>query len=171
MPEAPARLLQCAHCHALFVLCSRCFRGQRYCSAACRNAMRQQSLRRAGRRYQRSQRGRFQHTRRQQRYRTRGGSNVTHHPWTSEADACTPGPADPTPTPGAEVQRVEASDAHRPCDADRQGLPEPVRTLDRSSLHSLDKTRRCARCGRLCGPYFRLPSRALPPRKPRPAPD
>ena len=74
-PES-SRLVRCglAVCRRLFAICSRCDRGQRYCSAGCRFEGRRRSLREAGRRHQSSPEGRLDHADRQRRYRAR----VTH---------------------------------------------------------------------------------------------
>jgi hypothetical protein len=53
------------------LLCSRCDRGQRYCGRACSRAARQESLRAAARRYQRSRAGRLAHAARSRRWRQR----------------------------------------------------------------------------------------------------
>jgi hypothetical protein len=58
-------------CGAIFYVCCRCDRGQRYCSAACRAAARRQQLSAANSRYQRSELGRQAHRRRQRAYRER----------------------------------------------------------------------------------------------------
>ena len=68
----------CARCHRSVVICSRCDRGNRYCSDGCAKAARRESLGRAGRRYQESRRGRFSHAARQRRYRERQAQMVTH---------------------------------------------------------------------------------------------
>jgi hypothetical protein len=78
-----ARSFQCAwrDCQRVVSLCSRCDRGNRYCSPACASMARRASLRAAGLRYQRSRRGRFKHAARQARYRARcrARQKVTHH--------------------------------------------------------------------------------------------
>jgi hypothetical protein len=75
--QPSARLFNCARCRTQVVLCSRCDRGNRYCGPTCSQAARQESMRAAGRRYQRSRRGRFRHAERQRRYRSRR-HKVTH---------------------------------------------------------------------------------------------
>jgi len=71
--EPVIRLKVCAspECRAVFTICISCDRGQRYCSAACRDAVRRQARREADRRYQGSERGRQAHHCRQRRYRQR----------------------------------------------------------------------------------------------------
>jgi hypothetical protein len=89
MPEGQAtesiieglRVRRCGDpaCNAMFAVCARCDRGQRYCSPTCRRRMRQQQLRAAGQRYQRSDQGRQAHRRRQRAFRQRRSiEGVTH---------------------------------------------------------------------------------------------
>jgi len=88
------RLFNCAHCERQVVFCPRCDHGNLYCSPGCSETARRDSVRRAGRLYQDSHRGRLKHARRQQRYRERRlgqaseregcGQKVTHHPSTRE---------------------------------------------------------------------------------------
>jgi hypothetical protein len=72
------RALTCAvtSCGAVFLLCTRCYRGQRYCSETCAHAARNESMRSAGRRYQRTREGQRGHADRQRAYRQR--QKVTH---------------------------------------------------------------------------------------------
>ena len=55
-------------CTALFFVCSRCDRGERYCSSDCRTDARRRA---ANRRYQRTEPGRLGHLLRQRTYRQR----------------------------------------------------------------------------------------------------
>jgi hypothetical protein len=71
MGDEPARRFLCARCRAPALVCSHCDRGQIYCAAGCAAAVRQQSQRDAGRRYQGSLRGRFRHAARTRRWRER----------------------------------------------------------------------------------------------------
>ena len=75
--ENTARLFTCARCRAQVLICSRCDRGNSYCGPACSKQARRASLRAAGRRYQRTRRGRFTHAERQRRYHRRL-NKVTH---------------------------------------------------------------------------------------------
>jgi len=70
-PEPSHRLYNCARCAALVRICRRCDRGNRYCTAGCAGLRRGESLRRAGRRYQRSRPGACRHAARQARWRAR----------------------------------------------------------------------------------------------------
>ena len=73
------RTLTCAYCRAVVLVCSHCDRGQRYCSAQCRDQARDVAQRAAAVRYQSTPRGRSGHARRQRRYRAREvQKKVTH---------------------------------------------------------------------------------------------
>ena len=124
MGDEPARRFLCARCRAPTLVCSRCDRGQIYCAAGCAGAVRQQSQRDAGRRYQGSLRGRFRHAARTRRWRERqallsvsqGSSvarsatqSVTHQgSLLSASDAVlavpSPMPAEATPAPASTAQ-------------------------------------------------------------------
>lgn len=60
-----------ADCGAMFFICLSCYRGQTYCSQSCRQKSRQEQLRQANRRYQRSWEARLDHRDRQRAYRLR----------------------------------------------------------------------------------------------------
>jgi hypothetical protein len=76
--QSRARLFNCARCRCQVVICSHCDRGNIYCGKRCAETARRQSRREAGRRYQRTYRGRFAHAARQRRYRQRRRAKVTH---------------------------------------------------------------------------------------------
>jgi hypothetical protein len=73
----PARFFLCAGCRAQVLICSDCDRGQIYCNEGCACEIRRRNQREAGRRYQRSSKGRATHAERSRRYRARR-RNVTH---------------------------------------------------------------------------------------------
>ena len=75
--ENTARLYNCARCHSQVTICSHCDRGNIYCGKSCADLARSTSLKAAGKRYQRTRRGRFKHAERQRRYRSRC-KKVTH---------------------------------------------------------------------------------------------
>jgi hypothetical protein len=58
----------CRCCGVLFFICRACWRGQTYCSCACRQKSSDAGRRAAGRRYQDGDAGRRRHTERQRRY-------------------------------------------------------------------------------------------------------
>jgi hypothetical protein len=74
--EHTARIFNCARCHRQVVICSCCDRGNIYCSQTCSTASRQESIRAAGVRYQKTYTGKLKHAERQRRYRCK---KVTHH--------------------------------------------------------------------------------------------
>lgn len=135
--ESTSRLFFCARCRGQVLICSRCDRGQLYCSDSCSKTARDQSVRAAGRRYQRSRPGRFKHAERTRRYRLRQ-QNVTHQGSEPSArnDLLT-----------ANSTTVGESDA-----PDRQGARA--------------EAFRCSFCGRDCSAFVRygfLHSRRVPP--------
>jgi len=71
------RLFLCARCRVQVLICSACDRGQIYCSRKCSQISRHASVCAAGRRYQRTFKGRLAHAKRSRRYRERQ-KNVTH---------------------------------------------------------------------------------------------
>lgn len=88
LAQACARIFLCARCRVQVVLCSRCDRGNRYCSVACSGASRRMGQREAARRYQRSPKGRTAHAARSRRWRDQqralapaacDDAGVTHH--------------------------------------------------------------------------------------------
>ena len=76
--ETVGRFFLCGRCRTQVIICSDCDHGQIYCSGPCSQLVRRASVREAGRRYQRSRRGRFAHALRMREYRARK-EKVTHH--------------------------------------------------------------------------------------------
>jgi hypothetical protein len=54
-----ARLFNCARCRRQVAICSHCDRGNIYCDKRCSQAARRRSCRQAGKRYQKTRRGRL----------------------------------------------------------------------------------------------------------------
>jgi hypothetical protein len=71
------RRFLCDRCGEPRTICSVCDRGHRYCGEDCRRQARKRSTREAGRRYQRTRRGRRNHARRQAEYMHRR-EKMTH---------------------------------------------------------------------------------------------
>jgi hypothetical protein len=65
------RVCRGSDCQAVFWICRRCDRGQRYCGPACRSQALLQQRRCANRRYQQSPEGRKDHRDRQREHRKR----------------------------------------------------------------------------------------------------
>ena len=86
-------LFECARCHDLILLCTRCLGGRRYCDP-CGEQAHRDSVLECGRRYQGKPEGREKHRLRQQRYRARlrerqqDGLQATG---SASEDACTDG--------------------------------------------------------------------------------
>lgn len=78
-PSEVNRLLNCVACSKLRFICSKCDRGNIYCSV-CAPERRLQARRRASARYQATHRGKRMHADRQRRYRERlKMQKVTHN--------------------------------------------------------------------------------------------
>ena len=140
--DRPARLFLCAGCRVQVVLCSRCDRGNRYCSRTCWRQTHDLARREAACRYQRSRGGRLRHAARSQRWRQRTalrgaeghGTPITDHadadathkvthqgcpPWVAAAPlaACTPDIASTTAAPSAHPPASPAVRRWRRCAA------------------------------------------------------
>jgi hypothetical protein len=128
------------------LLCSRCDRGQRYCGRACSRAARDDSRREAGRRYQRSRRGRVAHAARSRR-------------WRQQHQACTSpdlGDAEPDidisnfvthqgsaiPAPDAQLPSCEQATERAPVDT-------------AASIAPTSMAARCRRCATSLSPWAR----------------
>jgi hypothetical protein len=121
-----ARLFLCGRCRRQVIICRRCDRGQIYCAGVCAGQARRQSLRDAGRRYERTRSGRQNHAERSRRYRARG-EIVTHQ-------GSPPPPADGVVPIGAmAIPRDDAT---------------PTEPLRQPTTH-------CHWCGRPCLPQLR----------------
>ncbi|WP_224250295.1 hypothetical protein [Hyalangium gracile] len=116
-----------AECLRQFFLCSRCDRGQRYCSEPCRKRARRQSVREAGGRYQRTLDGRHAHAARQAAYRQRQQQKVTHQPPPVAAE-------EPKVSPTLEPPAMSAQ------------LPS---SAERPLPHAPEHSPTCAHCGRV----------------------
>jgi hypothetical protein len=75
--QVTGRLFVCARCRVQVLICSPCDHGQIYCAGDCSQMSRRASVCEAGRRYQRTRKGRFAHAERSRRYRQRQ-RKVTH---------------------------------------------------------------------------------------------
>jgi hypothetical protein len=73
-----ARIFNCLLCHRQVIICSCCDRGNIYCGPDCAQKARKASLHAAGKLYQSTRRGKFNHARRQSCYREQA-KKVTHH--------------------------------------------------------------------------------------------
>lgn len=126
--EPIGRFFLCACCHRQTVVCSSCDRGQIYCSPACAKSMRCACVREAGRRYQRSERGRANHAHRMERYRSKLAAGVTHQGFVSQPDEV----ALPT------------------------GAPQPALPRPPGHTHASGGLWRCQACRCTCAAFVRL---------------
>lgn len=76
--QADARLFNCARCFKQVLICSKCDRGNIYCTRNCATICRKKSLKAAGEKYQQTKAGKTNHAARQQFYRQKQ-KKVTHH--------------------------------------------------------------------------------------------
>lgn len=91
------RFCKSSDCRALFLICSHCDRGQRYCSLDCRRQSRVEQLREARLRHQQSPEGCLDHRDRQRAYRRRKAASsagasaisVTDHASKASLDSAT----------------------------------------------------------------------------------
>lgn len=105
------RLLLCARCRTMVVICRRCDRGQMYCNQGCARDARRRNQRDAGHRYQSTDRGRSNHAARSRRYRARR-KTVTHQGPLSRPHSP---PLNPTAPAGKSVARDEIRKTVTPC--------------------------------------------------------
>ena len=138
--EVVLRVRLCSHsaCRALFMICTCCDRGQRYCSQLCRDRARRRQHRAANRRHQSSPEGRLDHRDRQKRYRRCHGQK-------SVTDQGSPAVVLPSPSKREEViQRPAVSRLRLPACA--RPVFEPCCIV-------------CGRRGRLLDPFPRISTR------------
>jgi hypothetical protein len=142
--EDSHRLFLCAACRRQVRVCRRCDRGQIYCAEECRLPRRRQSVRLAGRRYQRTAPGARSNARRQKRFRSRCALTVTHQ-------------GSPEAIPRAEEAPAVAIEC-----ASATVFPKPQEESHRATLTSAPlvvvarvppppRSPRCDFCGLSCG--------------------
>ena len=114
--ENTARLYNCARCHCQAIICSYCDRGNIYCSESCTQAARKESLRAAGKRYQRTRNGRSKHAERQRQYRS-SCKKVTHQgsPGSPSNDPLPPRSETPASVATTEIEGVHCHFCGRLC--------------------------------------------------------
>lgn len=140
MGTRTGRLYACDGCGQLVWICSHCDRGNRYCGEACSHAARKRSKREAARRYQKSELGRRNQRRRQERYRIRQASRSTS---TSSVTKVTHQGSDSKPSaipPPSDLPEVSVT---RPISRERAVVVAP------GSMH-------CSRCGRRVSEHLRV---------------
>ena len=126
------RLFYCAGCRKAVTICSRCDRGNIYCSAECRGACQRRDRRAAALRYQKTPCGSRNHAKRQFRYRARK-QKVTHSGSNEESALADCAPVD---------SRVARECCHF-CGRFGNGFVRfgYIRTLERKRLHDKQRAR------------------------------
>ncbi len=120
--DETSRLFVCGRCHVQVLVCLRCDRGQIYCAGSCAESARREAQRDAGRRYQKSKRGRRMHADRQRRYRARL-NRVTHHGSPAERPAALLASVPPAcAAKASSPSKVEPSSLRRPLEGGRDRL-------------------------------------------------
>lgn len=133
------RLFLCGRCRTQVVLCSRCDRGNIYCSAVCAQTSRRQFQRDAGDRYQRSPRGRLAHAERSRRHRQHRQARVTHQ---GSGDVVPHDQIDPTATVSPSPPVVVMDNVPEMGSHSSSLALEPAVEIDERGASSL----RCSRC-------------------------
>ena len=140
MDDLPVgRLFLCGQCRTQVVLCSRCDRGNIYCSAVCAQISRRQFQRDAGDRYQRSPRGRLAHAERSRRHRQHRQARVTHQ---GSGDVVPHDQIDPTATVSPSPPVVVMDNVPQRVSNSSSLALEPAVEIDERGASSL----RCSRC-------------------------
>jgi hypothetical protein len=136
--ELPFRQVFChaSQCRLLFFVCSHCYRGQRYCSLACRLASRVEQLRVANRRHRQSPEGREDQRDRQREYRRRQADRA--RAWSEKTVM------DQTPAMATASGMIASPPVAAPMSAPRQSF---LSALGRIVCHF------CGRVGRFLNPF------------------
>lgn len=141
------RMFSCARCHRQVAICTRCDRGQRYCSPHCRQVQRRRSVREAVRRYQKTPHGARNNAARQKQWRMRSATRfvttVTHH--TSLSHSLLRGEV---PVSTASQEASDATSRRTPAIAHRFPVTLPTGK-------AAQPVRCCDFCGRPCGSFAR----------------
>lgn len=143
------RLFICVRCGCQTRICSRCDRGNVYCTPFCAGLARGHTLRSAGRRYQQTPAGRRNHAARQRRYRIRQCKKVTHQGPLKKSIELRPG-ADTA----NESTKQPAVQKEVPREHDAQLVSKNNETQTTGGQKA--KTTRCHFCGGPCGEFTRL---------------
>lgn len=118
---------ECERCKCKVQLCTRCLRGRRYCQA-CSAEIRRAKVREAGRKYQRTAKGRRRHLRRSRRFRRRQGEQQpARRPELiaeSERGSAAPPATVPTPPAPSETDASATPAAGPPCVTHQPSRPE-----------------------------------------------
>ena len=143
------RLFTCIRCRRQIRICTRCDRGNVYCSKGCAGLARRRTLLEAGRRYQQTMAGRRNHAARQRRYQLRLREKVTHQGPHKELVEIRPG-ADTAD----ESTKQPAVQEEVPREHDILSVSENKETHAAGDQNA--KTTRCHFCRGPCGEFTRL---------------
>ena len=153
------RLLICKACRHQIRICTRCDRGNVYCSKHCARKARCRSLHRSGRRYQKTPRGKRNHAARQMRYRKRQQQKVTHQGPHNNRLEVRDQKSTATKTINPPAVQKEVPHEHN---------SEFVSNNDSKTYSEKTKKTRCHFCLRPCGEFSRLdPLRRSRPKRRR----
>jgi hypothetical protein len=138
-------MVRCGQCQALFYLCRRDDRGQRYCPGRCQELARQRSRKEARRRHQRSELGRLDHCDAQRRYRARrvmdqGSKKLARTARVCRASAPDPSMVDAT---ASDARTHETHDEASPMHSATEKPPRSL-TLHRQVAAALHRATRAA---------------------------
>ena len=151
--EKSYRLFNCGRCRTQVRICQKCDHGNQYCRS-CAPLARQDSLLRAGVKYQRTKRGRENHAARQQRYLD---NKMTHHGSSECQEASHPCPSTAKVPVTSALTKEE--DAHV--------LPKTLHLPpDREANDDEPDVVLCDVCGQPCRPFARLDFLVTPRRAP-----
>ena len=142
------RLFICARCGCQVLICTRCDRGNVYCSEFCADLARSRGLRESGSRYQQTRVGRQKHAARQQRYQFRQLKIVTHQgPHKDLAEI----------RPGADTAKKSTK---QPAVQEEEPHEHDVQLVSHDATQTTGgqkaKTIHCHFCCRPCGSFARL---------------
>ena len=169
--EGTYRLFNCVRCGEQVRLCSSCDHGHIYCRG-CAPAAARARVRRAGRRYQATPRGKLNHALRQRRYRERQAEmqrRVTHRGVQDEPQGCQiPPSSGHTPAPTASMPTASAGTSRG------MRVSKTAQPLHITTSSVVSSRPRCSRCSTCCPPFARRMSlrewqrRRQSPRTPAP---
>ena len=143
------RLVICARCSCHVRICTRCDRGNMYCSKICAGLARKRSNLEAGSRYQRTKVGRRKHAARQHRYQLRQRQKMTHQgPHKNVAEI----------RPGADTAKESIK---QPAVAEEVPREHEVQSVSKNNGVQTaggpkTKTTQCHFCRGSCGEFTRL---------------
>lgn len=143
------RLLICARCGRQVRICTRCDRGNWYCSEFCAGLARNRSMREAGWRYQQTTAGKRNHAARQHRYRRSLWEKVTHQGPHKDLAEIRPGADTAKESPKQPAGSEEVPHEHDVQPVSKNNETQTIGGQKTETTH-------CHFCGGLCGEFTRL---------------